>query len=76
MPGHLFPCSARAPSWPARTLALIVSDRLYADIAHCGGLLNPATYQQIHVTNNETRRARARSGSARARTTTSRISSD
>jgi hypothetical protein len=40
-------------------LAMIVSDRLYADAAGRGGLLDCAAYRRIRITNKETRRAPA-----------------
>ena len=49
----------RAARTAAADLAMIVSDRLYADVAQRGGLLDPAAYRQILITNKETRRTPA-----------------
>lgn len=40
-------------------LAMIVSDQLYTDVTRRGGLLYPNAYQQLHITNKETRDAPA-----------------
>jgi hypothetical protein len=54
-----FKRAARAARAAGVDLAMIVSDPLYADVAQRGGLLNPAAYRRIHISNKETRRAPA-----------------